>query len=319
MSVYTHLTLQQVQPLLHLLGVSEARALQPIKGGIENSNFFVTLADGQEFVLTLFEELSADQAAFLGPLLAHLQRCHIPVAAPFRDARQEWLHTLEGKPAQLAPRLRGGHPLHPSLLQCEAMGSALAKLHVAMKGYPLERAHAHGSAWWAGVAAEWRQKLQPDDVALLDEVLVQYTLVAQDPALSTGLIHGDLFRDNVLFSGNEVSAILDFSECSEDHLLLDIAVTANDFCRKWPSDIPDAERLGIFLQAYQRVLPLNDKEKNALPVFLAVAAMRFWLSRLEVAARNASEQRQGDNILQKNPGEMRDLLRARLETMVNRS
>lgn len=312
MSVYTQLNLPQIHPLLKQLGCAEATDLQPIKGGIENSNFFVTLVDGREAVLTLFEELDIDQAAFLGPLLKHLAGKGIPVAAPFHDAQGKWLHTLLDKPVQVAPRLRGQHPMQPTVAQCHSMGKALAALHAALRNYPLKRSHAHGARWWAEVAARWQPKLTKGDATLLAEVFQRYAALLDTLSPTSGLIHGDLFRDNVLFEGDDVSGILDFSECSEDHLLLDIAVTANDFCRQWPSDTPDDARLNAFLAGYQQVLPLSDTELVALPVFLAVAAMRFWLSRLEVTARNQSEQRQGVDILQKDPEEMRQLLIQRL-------
>ena len=108
MSVYTLLSLADVSPWLAGYGLPPAQQLTPIKSGIENSNFFVTLADGRELVLTLFEELDAAEAAFLGPLLAHLATAGVPVAAPLADLGGGRLGTLAGKPAQLAPRLGVG-------------------------------------------------------------------------------------------------------------------------------------------------------------------------------------------------------------------
>lgn len=308
MSVYTLLSLPEVQPFVAACGLPAATTLTPIKGGIENSNYFLTLADGRELVLTLFEELSADNAAFLAPLLTHLQAAGMAVAAPLPDMQGVRLGRLAGKPAQLAPRLPGSHPDAPSQQQCRAMGSALAALHLALRDYPLQRANAHGPAWWDGVAARWQPRLSADDRALLAATLAQYRqTLARYPDLPRGLIHGDLFRDNTLFSGDTVSAILDFSETSHDHWLLDISITVNDFCRQWPDDAPDLERRAAFLQGYESRRALTPEEKKALPVFLAVAAMRFWLSRLDIGSRNAEEGRGGEHVLEKDPAEMRAL------------
>lgn len=312
MSVYTLLSLQDIQPFVESYGLAPAVTLTPIKGGIENSNYFLTLADGRDLVLTLFEELGEREAAFLSPLLTHLHDAGIAVAAPLADRHAHALNHLAGKPAQLAPRLPGSHPHAPGLAQCRAMGEALASLHIALRGYPLQRENTHGQAWWEVVAKRWLPRLPPAEKQLLENVLARYAqTLAENPALPMGLIHGDLFRDNTLMRGDTVTAILDFSETSHDHWLLDIAITVNDFCRHWSDDglsnAPDTSRRVAFLQGYESRRPLNPDEKSALPVFLAVAAMRFWLSRLDVGARNAAEGRGGEHVLEKDPAEMREL------------
>lgn len=313
MSVYTHITLDDVQAFVAGYHLPAAVALVPIKGGIENSNYFLTLADDRELVLTLFEELGREEAAFLGPLLRHLAGQGIPVAGPLADGQGRTLGTLAGKPAQLAPRLAGQHPDHPDMAQCAAMGHTLAQLHTALDGYVLSRPNAHGAAWWNEVAARRRPLMAPAEQALLDRTLALLTGMQQRfPALPSGLIHGDLFRDNTLFKGPVVTGVLDFSECSHDTLLLDIAITANDFCRHWPAPDPDPQRLAAFVAGYDGVRPLGAEEQSALPVFLAVAAMRFWLSRLDIGQRNTEEGRGGEHVTQKNPEEMRLLLSARL-------
>ena len=309
MSVYTHLALADVQPFVAACGLPAVQTLVPIKGGIENSNYFLILTDGRELVLTLFEELGHDDAAFLGPLLSHLAQHGVPVAGPLANAAGQRLGTLAGKPAQLAPRLHGQHPLHPDCRQCAAIGQTLAQLHAALRDYPLERRNAHGADWWQDVAARRRPLMPAADQVLLDRTLAALANVeARYPDLPTGLVHGDLFRDNTLFAGNTVSGVLDFSECSHDHWLLDIAITANDFCRAWPGDTPDPARLQSFLQGYEAVRPLTPGEQAALPVFLAVAAMRFWLSRLDIGQRNREEGRAGEHVTQKDPDEMKRLL-----------
>ncbi|MGH8494452.1 MAG: homoserine kinase [Moraxellaceae bacterium] len=308
MSVYTLLSLQDIQAFVESYGLPAAVNLQPIKGGIENSNYFLTLSDGRDLVLTLFEELAENEAAFLSPLLTHLHEAGIPVAAPLANRHAHALNHLAGKPAQLAPRLAGSHPHMPGMAQCRAMGTALAGLHTALSAYPLARENAHGPQWWDAVANRWLPQLAATDKSLLQNVLARYAQVVQEnPTLPSGLIHGDLFRDNTLMSADVVTAILDFSETSHDHWLLDIAITVNDFCRHWPDDAPDAARREAFLQGYESRRPLTATEKQALPIFLSIAAMRFWLSRLDVGARNAAEGRGGEHVLEKDPEEMRQL------------
>lgn len=313
MSVYTNVSFLEVQAFLSRYNLPALAALNPIKGGIENSNYFVRLSDGRELVLTLFEELSADHAAFLGPLLAHLDSSDLPVAAPLRNTQGLWLNTLAGKPAQLAPRMPGSHPEQPNMAQCRAMGLAMARLHLGLRDYPLQRSNAHGATWWDAVAAHWRSRLATDDVDLLDHVLQQHKASCrQHPDLPQGLIHGDLFRDNTLFKAETVTAILDFSETSRDYWLLDMAITINDFCRQWPAHTPDTQRTKAFIDGYEEKRVLSASEHAALPVFLATAAMRFWLSRLDTRLRNQEEGRGGEHVLEKDPTEMRELTCFRL-------
>lgn len=306
MSVYTTLNAADIQAFLDHYPLPALGGFTPIKGGIENSNYFVQLVDGREFVLTLFEELDADEAAFLGPMLDHLETCGVPVATPLQNEAGQYLGRLAGKPAQLAPRLPGTHPDAPGLHQCAAMGETLAHLHIALRDYPLDRPNAHGAPWWNDLARHWLPRLPAEERGLLQRIQADHAEVcARYPELPSGLIHGDLFRDNTLFVEDTLTAVLDFSETSHDHWLLDIAITANDFCRHWPSDLPDPARRSAFLAGYEKARPLTAAERAALPVFLAVAAMRFWLSRLDIGARNRAEGRGGEHVLEKDPAEMR--------------
>lgn len=313
MSVYTEISALQLAPVLACYGLGRLDDLQPIQGGIENSNYFLTVADSPQLVLTLFEELDSDQAAFLPPLLHRLAASGVPVAAPLVTLDGRYQPVFFGKPLQLAPRLTGQHLTEPGVAACRAMGEALARLHVAMQGAPLDRVNAHGAAWWNGVASRWMTRLSNDDQSLLRRCLTAYhETLNRYPILPQGLIHGDLFRDNCLFVGDAVSGVLDFSEAASDYLLLDMAITVNDFCRDWPGIALDPARVERFLEGYDSVRLLQSDERVALPVFLAVAAMRFWLSRLDVRERNAAEARHGEHVLEKSPDEMREIVRDRL-------
>jgi homoserine kinase type II len=316
MSVYTLIEPAQLLPLLADYGLGAIVALEPIQGGIENSNYFLTVeAEGgpRQLVLTLFEELDPVSAAFLPPLLVHLHGAGVPVAAPLATQAGQYQPLFLGKAVQIAPRLAGRHADAPGPRQCEAMGRALASLHLALKDYPLHRANTHGADWWQEVAARWQPQMGLTDRLLLEKCLDDFAhACASAPDLPRGLIHGDLFRDNSLFVGDSVSAILDYSEAAEDWLLLDIAITMNDFCRAWPQLRLKRDSVRAFLHGYADVRPLLAGERQALPAFLAVAAMRFWLSRLDINARNAAEGRGGEHVLEKDPLEMRDMLADRL-------
>lgn len=312
MSVYTQLSLSDIHLFATQYGLNMV-AYQAIQSGIENSNYFVQTDTGQEYVLTLFEELDAQEAAFLAPLLQHLQQAGVLVAAPLVANNGQSLLTLNNKPAQLAPRIVGEHPLQVTPLQAQAMGEQLAKLHLTLKKYPLKRTNAHGAAWWQKEAAKARSGMNNIEQLILDTVLNDFEETIEDfDDLPKGLIHGDLFRDNTLFEGDKLSAMLDFSEASKDYWLLDIAITANDFCSDWPNVALNKQLFDAFISAYSQVRPLTEDEQDVLPTFLAMAATRFWLSRLSVAKRNVAEGRVGENVLQKDPQQMFEMVKARL-------
>lgn len=317
MSVYTQLTLHDVQKFADQYGVS-VQAITPIQGGIENTNYFVTLVAQSELVLTVFEELDQQEAGVLIPVLAHLAKQGIPVANPLTALNGQTILSIADKPAQLAPRLVGQHPMQPTLAQVASMGDGLVRIHQALIDYDLTRDSNHGQAWWQATAEEMLALMQADDKRLLKTVFSEFAQAQQQyPDRRLGLIHGDLFRDNTLFIGEQLTGVLDFSELSNDELLLDIAICMNDFCSDWPNVALDQNKAKKFIEAYQAISPLTLDELKLLPIYLAMAACRFWLSRLQVANRNSTEERGGEHVLQKDPDEMRQMLVDRLNHPVH--
>lgn len=311
MSVYTPLTLPQVQDFAtdYALNIIE---ITPIQGGVENTNYFLTTDNQQQYVLTVFEELDAQAAAELPPVLNHLGQNGIPVAVPLQH-HGSYIHMIANKPAQIAPRIAGKHPMPSTLAQVEMMGTTLAKMHLALQTYVLERKNNHDQVWWDETIAQLHPTLSPEDQQLLNQVLTQFHRIQQQfLQRPIGLIHADLFRDNTLYVENELSAILDFSELCQDELLIDISITLNDFCSDFPDIKLNNHKAQTFLAAYQQIRPITCDERACLNTYLAIAACRFWLSRLQMVKRNTLEGRTGEDILQKNPEEMRLMLIDRL-------
>ena len=312
MSVYTPLTLKEVQVFAAPYGL-EVVELIPIQGGIQNTNYFLRCDNQNQYVLTIFEELDQQAAGELIPVLQHLGQAGLPVAVPLSHSGQA-IHRLKDKPAQIAPRLIGQHPTLATVAQVEAIAIAQAKMHVALQNFPLQRDHVRDHAYWAGVTRQLKPSMQVADQALLSKLLGLYeALTAVYPQRPKGFIHSDLFRDNTLFADDHLQGILDFYELNQDELLFDIAITLNDFCTDFPELSLNESKAIAFLNAYETVRPLTQDEKACLELYLAMAAGRFWLMRLQVAAKNLAEGRTGADILQKNPDEMRNMLIERLK------
>ncbi|EXA67491.1 phosphotransferase enzyme family protein [Acinetobacter baumannii 348935] len=311
MSVYTTLTLKEVQDFAAPYGL-EVIDLIPIQGGIQNTNYFL-VCENQQYVLTVFEDMDEQAAGELVPVLQHLGQVGLAVPVPLSHSGKA-IHTLKNKPAQIAPRMMGEHPMPSTVAQAEAIAIAQAKMHVALKDFKLERAFVRDHAYWYNVAQEIKPSLNAADKVLLGKLLGLYeALTAVYPDRPRGFIHSDLFRDNTLFEGDQLKGILDFYELNKDEFLFDIAITLNDFCTNYPEVTLNEEKANAFLKAYETVRPLTEDEKSCLELYLAMAAGRFWMMRLQVAQKNAAEGRTGEDILQKNPEEMRNMLIERLK------
>lgn len=287
MAVFTEVGFDEAAALAHKVGLGPLKALKPIKAGIENTNYFLTAERG-EYVLTLFERLSAEQLPFYLHLMKHLAGRDILVPMPQSDAHGEILHALCGKPAAIVERLRGGHVLAPSAAHCQQVGAMLARMHEAGRDYPYHQPNLRGLAWWDETVPQILTFLAPPQRALLeDELAFQHSVSASasDAALPRGPIHADLFRDNVMFDEDaegrsQLTGFFDFYFAGVDRLAFDIAVCLNDWCIDLASGRLLEDRAAAFVTAYAEVRPLTGDELRLLPALLRAAALRFWISRL---------------------------------------
>jgi len=280
MSVYTPVSESELAKWLRSYSVGGLVALEPVAAGIENTNYFVTTAQGR-YVLTLFERLPAAELPFYLGLMAHLARHGIPCPAPIADLSDRYLSSLNGKPAALVTRLGGRSVERPGTSECAELGALLARMHLAGRSYAEYLDNPRGPRWWRAAAREVRPYLDPGRQALLDEEL-RFQSLYRFPDLPRGPVHADLFRDNALFEGSRISGVIDFYFAGVDCLLFDLAVCVNDWCLV---DVErdrnlDLARTRAMLQAYAALRPFTALERGAWPVMLRAAALRFWLSRL---------------------------------------
>jgi homoserine kinase type II len=277
LSVYTSVSTPELERWLGRYSVGRLEALEPIQAGIENSNYFVTTSQGR-YVLTLFERLPAHELPFYLGLMAHLARHGIPAPAPIADLADQYLQTLNGKPAALVTRLPGRSLEAPGVPECAELGALLARLHLAGRSYPAYLENPRGAKWWRSAAAELRKFLDPASLSLVEDELA-FQAAHRFPDLPRGPVHADLFRDNTLFEGGRISGVIDFYFAGVDCLLYDLAVCANDWCVGADGSLDEA-RTRALLGAYEEGRPLGAPERAAWPAMLRAAALRFWLSRL---------------------------------------
>ncbi|MDP2247558.1 MAG: homoserine kinase [Nitrosomonadales bacterium] len=277
MSVFTTVTEAQLRIWLGNFPLGELLELKGIASGITNTNYFVTTTTGR-YVLTLFEKNTAEELPYFLDLMSHLAEHDIPCPAPVRMHDGKSLGMLNEKPAALVTCLRGKSLEQPSPQHCTEIGSVLAKMHMAGASFDQDMTNPRGRAWRIATAAEILPLMETDTANLLRKEL-QYQTEQQIGDLPQGVIHADLFRDNVLFDGDELGGLIDFYYACNDALLYDLAIAVNDWCFEADGCL-DAKRVDALLGAYERVRALTDAEKSAWPLMLRIAALRFWLSRL---------------------------------------
>lgn len=302
MSVYTKVTAADLNPLLKHYQAGELQALSGIRDGIENTNYFVSTSTG-EYVLTLFEHSTETEIHFALLCMAHLESHGLPCARPLKDQQGLFLTRLNSKPASLVTRLVGRSVHEPNVEQCHAVGQTLAQMHLAGNGIRQHHDNPRGSEWRQRIASHVLPHLNTGQADLLNSELVfQQRELA---GLPTGLIHGDLFRDNVLFDGPRLTGLIDLYNAGHDLLLYDLAITVNDWCIQIDGKF-DAARLTHMIQAYNEIRPISPDEQQNWSILLRRAALRFWLSRLN----SFYFPREGHLTQQKDPAVYEQLLRS---------
>lgn len=306
MAVYTTLTELELQSLLSNFNLIGLHSFQGSAAGIENTTYFLTLETGELYVLTVFETHSATALQPYIELMMLLANANLPVPHPCIDSRGVALQLIAGKPALLFLRSPGKHidVATPSL--CYDVANTLARIHTVTQAPHTgpSALSGPGNLLWLQQTFQFVQgTLDATDIKLLHE---QIDLAAEleSRLLPTGIIHGDLFRDNVLLENSRITAIIDFYHANCDVLLIDLAIMANDWCYTQSDHSQAAERVEALLNGYQQHRPLLKSESDSWTDCLQLAATRLWLSR----QKRVVLSRAGGKGVIKDPGEYRQLL-----------
>lgn len=280
MAVYTEVSDDDLTDFIARYDIGELLSYKGIAEGVENTNYIVRTTKGP-FILTLYEKRveEADLPFFLG-LMEHLSEGGVSSPVPLRDTTGSNLNTLAGRSAALVTFLDGFWVRRPKAEHCAKVGRALAQLHLAGRNFRLSRKNALGVDGWRPLFDRFKPEAEQISPGLGAEIASELDAIekAWPTGLPSGVIHADLFPDNVFFIGDELSGLIDFYFACNDALSYDIAICLNAWCfeRDFSFNVTKGQAL---LRGYQEVRALQPDECAAMPALARGAALRFLLTR----------------------------------------
>jgi homoserine kinase type II len=280
-AVYTDVSTDDLEVFLAGYDLGKVLSYKGIAEGVENSNFLLHTEAGY-YILTLYEKrvAQADLPFFLG-LMEHLAERGINCPQPVRRSDGHALGMLCGRPAAIVTFLEGMWMRRADARHCSAVGEALARLHIAGSDFPMRRSNALSVTGWRPLyetSADRVDDVQPGMAATIAQELKALE-AAWPQDLPVGVIHADLFPDNVFFLGDRLSGLIDFYFACNDMLAYDVAICLNAWCFENDHSY-NVTKGRALLQAYAQVRPLTEAELAAMPLLARGAAMRFLLTRL---------------------------------------
>lgn len=281
MAVYTDISEEELSVYLKHYEIGEALSYKGIAEGSENSNFLLHTTEGV-YILTLYEKRvdRAELPFFLG-LMQHLAQRGINCPLPVMRRDGELIGELAGRPAAIITFLEGVWMRRPTATHCREVGRALAEMHVAGADFPMHRKNRLSVDGWKELWEKARPMADSYERGLVDEIDAEFAAFERGwPAdLPTGVIHADLFPDNVFFLGNRLSGLIDFYFACNDLFAYDLATCLNAWCFEKDHSFNQTKARAL-LSGYQSVRPLDEAERLALPLLARGSALRFMLTRL---------------------------------------
>lgn len=281
MAVYTEVSDEDLDAFIARYDIGDLESCKGIAEGVENSNFLLT-TDRGPFILTLYEKrVNPDDLPFFLGLTEHLSANGFPCPLPVKARDGVALRELCGRPAAIITFLKGMWPRKISLTHCAQLGTGLARLHQAAEGFSMSRRNTLSVDGWRPLFDLCRDRADEVLPGLADEIAAELDSLETlwPTTLPRGVIHADLFPDNVFFLHEALSGVIDFYFACNDLLAYDLAICLNAWCFEGDKTF-NATKARLMIGNYLKQRPMQDEEVLALPLLCRGAAMRFLLTRL---------------------------------------
>jgi homoserine kinase type II len=281
MAVYTDVAAEELAAFLSAYDLGDLLAYKGIAEGVENSNFLLHTSGGY-FILTLYEKrVAANDLPFFLGLMEHLAARGLTCPQPVKNRQGETLGRLAGRPAAIVTFLDGMWIRRPTATHCAGLGRALAQLHLAGADFAMKRANALSVEGWRPLYDTAKTRADGVQAGLHAAIAAELDVLEKSwpRNLPQGVIHADLFPDNVFFLGDQLSGLIDFYFACTDTLAYDVAICLNAWCFELDHSY-NVTKGRALLQAYAATRALSAPEREALPLLARGAATRFLLTRL---------------------------------------
>ncbi|WP_374384396.1 homoserine kinase [Dongia sp.] len=281
MAVYTEVPDGELAAFVKAYDIGEVISCKGIAEGVENSNFLMHTTKGS-FILTLYEKRvhPEDLPFFLG-LMEHLAAKGLSCPTPIKATDGAALRELCGRPAAIISFLEGMWPRRPTERHCQLLGSALAEFHLKGRDFPLKRPNNLSVSGWRTLVASTKDRADEVAPGLSRTIQDELAFLAENwpKDLEIGVIHADLFPDNVFFLGDRLSGLIDFYFACTDFLAYDVAICLNAWCFEQKSEF-NVTKAKLLIESYRKLRPLPPQELAAMPILARGSALRFLLTRL---------------------------------------
>jgi len=312
MAVYTSINSSDLTEWFKKFNFENYVDFKGISSGVTNSNYVVFMSNSN-YILTIFEHNNIEELQFYVDLMTYLARENFLCPRPIENNSGQALGLLKGKPALMVSFLDGKEVVVRDSNNCYLVGQHLARLHLVTNNFPQSNKNTRDLSWISDIYLNLKAYLSLEDQKII-ELEINYHKEIDKSELPEGIIHGDLFRDNILFLNDKVSGFIDFYYACNEKFIYDIAIAINDWCIYDDGKI-NKLLYSVFIKGYQSERKLTDNENEYFNSALRLAALRFWLSRLE-AFHNAKE---GEITFIKDPNHFKNILvnRQTMETYAN--
>lgn len=292
MAVYTKISHFELEELISGYNIGTLKTYTGIADGIQNSNFFVdTVVNNEDtrYVLTIYENrINKDDLPFFLNLTEHLANHDVPCPLPIANNKGEKISFIQNKPCAIISYVKGTEAVNASIQQITEVGKNLARMHIAGQSFLLGRKNEMGIEYWPAIFNNIKEGADEIEPGISSEIsnTLEYLNKNWPMNLPSGIIHGDVFPDNVLFADDGlVAGIIDFYFACSDILMYDLAICLNSWCFDKPEPLNpktifNLEKSTALLSSYNQVRKLSLDELKALPILATGAAMRFLLSRI---------------------------------------
>ena len=282
MGVFTHISKENLKTFLEDYSLKEIQSFEGINEGIQNTNYKIKI-DAKDFILTIYENInSIDDLDFFLSLMNYLSSKGIKCPIPIKNLKSNYVGEIKSKPASLLTFLDGKSTLNIKKNHTFEIGKVLAEMHLNTKDFPLKKTNDLSVDGWEKLLIKNKNKIDKFEKNLYKKIEDKIIIIRKKwpKNLPSGVIHADLFPDNVLFKDNKVSGLIDFYFSCTDYFIYDFCICINAWCFNYRNEF-QIDLFRNLLKGYQSIRKLEEEEINAIPFLCHASSLRFLLTRID--------------------------------------